>query len=120
MGKKLKKDFRERHKTSLEREMLHSETRIIPEESKLKDADDYRGLFREQFLPEHQPHRPFPGLRGHSGPGSATINSGFWASGIIPVQAAGGNGLQHMKVNIKAFLFHIHTPFLVIGLSPQS
>ncbi|HHU3772469.1 TPA: CHAP domain-containing protein [Streptococcus pyogenes] len=43
MGKKLKKDFRERHKTSLEREMLHSETRIIPEESKLKDADDYRG-----------------------------------------------------------------------------
>ena len=43
MGKKLKKDFRERHKASLEREMLHSETSIIPEESKLKDADDYRG-----------------------------------------------------------------------------
>ena len=43
MGKKLKKDFKERHKASLEREMLHSETSIIPEESKLKDADDYRG-----------------------------------------------------------------------------
>ena len=43
MGKKLKKDFKERHKASLEKEILHSETSIIPEESKLKDADDYRG-----------------------------------------------------------------------------
>lgn len=43
MGKKLKKDFKERHKASLEKEILHSETNIIPEESKLKDADDYRG-----------------------------------------------------------------------------
>lgn len=43
MGKKLKKDFKERHKASLEKEILHSETSIIPEESKLKDTDDYRG-----------------------------------------------------------------------------
>ncbi|EPU73890.1 cell wall hydrolase [Streptococcus agalactiae GB00092] len=43
MGKKLKKDFRERHKASLEREMIHSETFTTSEESKLKDADDYRG-----------------------------------------------------------------------------
>ena len=43
MGKKLKKDFKERHKASIEKEMLHSETNIIPEESKLKDTDDYRG-----------------------------------------------------------------------------
>ena len=43
MGKKLKKDFKERHKASLEREMFHSETDTIPEESKLKHNDDYRG-----------------------------------------------------------------------------
>lgn len=43
MGKKLKKDFKERHKASIEKEMLHSETNIIPEESKLKDTNDYRG-----------------------------------------------------------------------------
>lgn len=43
MGKKLKKDFRERHKASLEREMLHSETFTKSEEKKLKHNDDYRG-----------------------------------------------------------------------------
>lgn len=43
MGKKLKKDFKERHKASLEREMFHSKTDTIPEESKLKHNDDYRG-----------------------------------------------------------------------------
>ena len=43
MGKKLKKDFKERHKASLEREILHSETGITPEETKLKHNDDYRG-----------------------------------------------------------------------------
>ena len=43
MGKKLKKDFRERHKASLEREILHSETFTTSEESKLKHNDDYRG-----------------------------------------------------------------------------
>ncbi|AMA70375.1 TPA: CHAP domain-containing protein [Streptococcus pyogenes] len=43
MGKKLKKDFRERHKASLEREMIHSETFTTSEESKLKHNDDYRG-----------------------------------------------------------------------------
>ena len=43
MGKKLKKDFRERHKACLEREMIHSETFTTSEESKLKNNDDYRG-----------------------------------------------------------------------------
>ncbi|HEL1268448.1 TPA: CHAP domain-containing protein [Streptococcus equi subsp. zooepidemicus] len=43
MDGKLKKDFRERHKASLEREMLKDETSSIPEESKLKHSDDYRG-----------------------------------------------------------------------------
>ena len=43
MGKKLKKDFKERHKASLEREMFHSKTDTIPEENKLKHNDDYRG-----------------------------------------------------------------------------
>lgn len=42
MDRKLKKDFRERHKASLEREMLKTETSSIPEESKLKHSDDYR------------------------------------------------------------------------------
>jgi len=39
----VKKDFKERHKASLEREMFHSKTDTIPEESKLKHNDDYRG-----------------------------------------------------------------------------
>ncbi|MBR8823265.1 hypothetical protein IX293_001532 [Fusobacterium necrophorum] len=43
MEKKLKKDFRERHKASLERDMLKAEASSIPEESKLKHNDDYRG-----------------------------------------------------------------------------
>ncbi|HEL0633088.1 CHAP domain-containing protein [Streptococcus equi subsp. zooepidemicus] len=43
MEKKLKKDFRERHKASLEREMLKAEASSVPEESKLKHSDDYRG-----------------------------------------------------------------------------
>lgn len=43
MDGKLKKDFRERHKASLEREMLKAETNSISEESKLKHNDDYRG-----------------------------------------------------------------------------
>lgn len=43
MGNKLKKDFKERHKASLEREMFHSKIYTIPEESKLKHNDDYRG-----------------------------------------------------------------------------
>ena len=43
MDRKLKKDFGERHKASLEREMFHSKTDTIPEESKLKHNDDYRG-----------------------------------------------------------------------------
>lgn len=43
MDGKLKKDFRERHKASLEREMLKAETNSISEESKLKHSDDYRG-----------------------------------------------------------------------------
>ena len=43
MGKKLKKDFKERHKASLEREMLKAEASSIHEESKLKHNDDYRG-----------------------------------------------------------------------------
>ena len=43
MGKKLKKDFKGRHRARLEREMFHSKTDTIPEESKLKHNDDYRG-----------------------------------------------------------------------------
>lgn len=43
MDRKLKKDFRERHKASLEREMLKTETSSVPEESKLKHSDDYGG-----------------------------------------------------------------------------
>ncbi|VTS12851.1 CHAP domain-containing protein [Streptococcus pseudoporcinus] len=43
MDRKLKKDFRERHKASLEREMLKAEASSIHVESKLKHNDDYRG-----------------------------------------------------------------------------
>ncbi len=39
MGKKLKKDFKERHKASLEREMFHSKTDTIPEESTVSYED---------------------------------------------------------------------------------
>ncbi len=43
MGSTLSDIFKERHKASIEREILHSETGITPEESKLKHNDDYRG-----------------------------------------------------------------------------
>lgn len=58
MGKKLKKDFKERHKASIEKEMLHSETNIIPEESKLKDTDDYRGkIVHEKDIFQDKVHK---------------------------------------------------------------
>lgn len=43
MGKKLKKDFKERQRARIEKEMLQSKSSIAPEESKLKHNDDYRG-----------------------------------------------------------------------------
>lgn len=43
MGKKLKKDFKERQRTRIEKETLQSNGSIEPEESKLKHNDDYRG-----------------------------------------------------------------------------
>ena len=43
MGKKLKKDFKERQRARIEKETLQSNGSIKPEESKLKHNDDYRG-----------------------------------------------------------------------------
>lgn len=43
MGKKLKKDFKERQRARIEKERLQSNGSIEPEESKLKHNDDYRG-----------------------------------------------------------------------------
>ena len=43
MGKKLKKDFKERQRARIEKERLQSNGGIEPEESKLKHNDDYRG-----------------------------------------------------------------------------
>ncbi|HFH0113852.1 TPA: CD1108 family mobile element protein, partial [Streptococcus pyogenes] len=43
MGKKLKKDFKERQRVRIEKERLQSNGGIEPEESKLKHNDDYRG-----------------------------------------------------------------------------
>ena len=43
MGKKLKKDFKERQRARIEKERLQSNGSIEPEESKLKHSDDYRG-----------------------------------------------------------------------------
>lgn len=43
MGKKLKKDFKERQRARIEKETLKSNSSIEPEESKLKHNDDYRG-----------------------------------------------------------------------------
>lgn len=43
MGKKLKKDFKERQRARIEKETLKSNGSIEPEESKLKHNDDYRG-----------------------------------------------------------------------------
>ncbi|HEN4498053.1 TPA: CHAP domain-containing protein [Streptococcus agalactiae] len=44
MGKKLKKDFKERQRARIEKERLQSNGGIEPEESKLKHNDDYRGI----------------------------------------------------------------------------
>ena len=43
MGKKLKKDFKERQRARIEKETLQSNGSREPEESKLKHNDDYRG-----------------------------------------------------------------------------
>ena len=43
MGKKLKRDFKERQRARIEKETLQSNGSIEPEESKLKHNDDYRG-----------------------------------------------------------------------------
>ncbi len=43
MGKKLKKDFKERQRARIEKERLQSNSSIGPEENKLKHNDDYRG-----------------------------------------------------------------------------
>ena len=43
MGKKLKKDFKERQRARIEKERLQSNSGIEPEENKLKHNDDYRG-----------------------------------------------------------------------------
>ena len=43
MGKKLKKDFKERQRARIEKERLQSNGSIEPEENKLKHNDDYRG-----------------------------------------------------------------------------
>ncbi|GKS52833.1 CHAP domain-containing protein [Enterococcus faecalis] len=43
MGKKLKKDFKERQRARIEKETLQRNGSIEPEESKLKHNDDYRG-----------------------------------------------------------------------------
>lgn len=43
MGKKLKKDLKERQRARIEKETLQSNGSIEPEESKLKHNDDYRG-----------------------------------------------------------------------------
>lgn len=57
MGKKLKKDFKERYKASLERERFHSKTDTIPEESKLKLNNDYRGkIVHEKELFQDKVH----------------------------------------------------------------
>ena len=44
MGKKLKKDFKERQRARIEKERLQSNGSIEPEESKLKHNDDYRAI----------------------------------------------------------------------------
>jgi len=43
MGKKLKRDFKERQSARIEKERLQSNGSIEPEENKLKHNDDYRG-----------------------------------------------------------------------------
>ena len=43
MGKKLKRDFKERQRARIEKERLQSNGSIEPEENKLKHNDDYRG-----------------------------------------------------------------------------
>lgn len=43
MGKKLKRDFKERQRARIEKETLQSNGSIEPEENKLKHNDDYRG-----------------------------------------------------------------------------
>ena len=87
MGKKLKKDFKERHKASIEREILHGETGITPEESKLKHNDDYRGKIvhdKERF--QDKVHKKTSKINDDDNPlGKDLDNDGIIDSACIQV-----------------------------------
>ena len=59
-----------------------------------------RGIFCKVFA-----HGVLPRLRRNSGPEHAAVHGRFGAAGVVPVDAAGRDGLQNVKINIQA-LFH--------------
>ena len=59
-----------------------------------------RGIFRKVFA-----HGVLPRLRRNSGPEHAAVHGRFGTASVVPVDAAGRDGLQNVKINIQA-LFH--------------
>ena len=49
-------------------------------------------------------HGVLPCLRGNSGAEHTAVHSRFGAAGIVPVDAAGRDGLQNVEINIQALI----------------
>ena len=49
-------------------------------------------------------HGMLPCLRGYPGAEHTAVHCRFWAAGIVPVDAAGRDGLQNVEINIQALI----------------
>ncbi|HEN7248784.1 TPA: CHAP domain-containing protein [Streptococcus agalactiae] len=104
MGKKLKKDFRERHKASLEREMIHSETFTTSEESKLKNNDDYRGkIVHEKDRFQDKVHKKISKVSSDNekADGTSKRNARYRASDKDSVAAVSETGRSDYITEVK-------------------
>ena len=104
MGKKLKKDFKERHKASLEREMFHSKTDTIPEESKLKHNDDYRGKIvheKERFQDKVHEKTSKVSADNEKSYGTSKRNEKYRASDKRDVNSAIETGRSYYITEVK-------------------
>ena len=83
MGKKLKKDFKERQRARIEKERLQSNSSIEPEENKLKHNDDYRGkIIHEKDRFQDKVHEKTSKMTSDSEPvrGTSKRNARYRAS----------------------------------------
>lgn len=104
MGKKLKKDFRERQKASLEKEMLQRETKAKSEESKLKHNDDYRGkIVHDKDKFQDKVHEKVSKINADNKPTQRTykINARYRASDKSGVNLVNETGRADYVMEVK-------------------